>query len=237
MEPIKISNEDKKRMIEAVQEGIGTSITEFKMENSLITYNCIHMLKWDYINTNITNNMDKNKYVIEKMDRGIFCPILIYDEENKNLYLTMRPKNLLNLKKDRNKRKTPHYLDALVTKNVNIKVEKEQQELFDTDVEFDNEKIEKILLPISNLEINNFIVCTFEEVNGELISFKAIILDKKLREYYSEDWSKYISPTYIPHIEINPIESETEEDLEIFVKDTSVLSINKKVRTEENQSC
>lgn len=236
MYKIEMSDDDKKSLIEAIQTAIGTSVAEFIMENNLITYNCIHMLKWDKINTYIAISMEEY-YDIKKFDRGIFCPILIYDKENKNLYLPMRAKNLLKLKKDRNKRKTPHYLDALVTKNRGIKVQKEQQEFFDTDKVFDNEIIEKILMPINNLEVKKFIVCTFEEIKGELVSFKSVILDSTLREYYSEDWSQFISPTYNSIIDVNSIDSSADDDLEIPIKDTSILNINRKENTKENLNC
>ena len=240
MTKIEMSDEDKKGLIEAVQTAIGVSVNEFIMENNFITYNCIHMLKWDEINTSIAKNMNEDNYDIKKFNRGIFCPILIYDKDSKNIYLPMRTKNLLKLKKDRNKRKVPHYLDALVTKNKDIKVEKQQQEFFDTDKVFDKEMVEKILMPLNNIEINNFVVCVFDEIKGELIAFKALILDSNLREYYSEDWSHFISPTYNTTFDFDYTEPklDSDDDLEIGIKDTNDLDINKKEKeTKEFESC
>lgn len=223
-----LSNDEKMAMIQAVQNGIRDDLNDFKLESRLSSYNCRHSIKWDFINTNIDRKLPFERLESQVINRGIWDFPIVFDKITGYLYLYTREKNFKKVKKERNKRKFPHYFDAFATLNNDVVVQKQQLELFNTDVEFEDEQIEKVLnlIPEYRYKINRVLICVFHEENKQLVSFKTILVDKYLNISAIDDWTELINPNFdLPYIEID------ENDIDIKIKKKSDLNIiPKKIR-------
>ncbi|GEM_PF-2682721 len=222
-----LGDEEKSAIIQAVQNGIREDMRDFWLENKLSSRNSRHGLKWDFINTNLDKKLQIPRLECKIIDRKIWEFPIIFDNITGNLYLVTREKNFWRIKKERNKRKSPHYVDGFVTLNKNVKVEKAQIELFNTDIEFEKEQIDKILELISEYrdKVTKVLICVFQEEGNQLISFRTILTDEYLNvdEKATEDWSRLINVKFdIPYTETN------KNDISIKVKKNSELKITLK---------
>ncbi|MDK2920143.1 MAG: hypothetical protein PWQ37_2876 [Candidatus Petromonas sp.] len=87
---IPLSDDLKTKIIQAIYDGYKNDILDFKREYPLETYNCIPFMKWDFINTNIINRVNDEKFQCFKISRGRWKLILLYDKDTKYLYVSKR---------------------------------------------------------------------------------------------------------------------------------------------------
>jgi hypothetical protein len=227
---IPLSDDLKTKIIQAIYDGYKNDILDFKREYPLETYNCIPFMKWDFINTNIINRVNDEKFQCFKISRGRWKLILLYDKDTKYLYVMMNKNRFEQLQDELQNRinnNKVHYIDALalinkdlneLSKNSNI-----QLSFFD-DYELREKEIEvllhnEILKNIDN-EVNRLVVISFSVNRLEITSVIAYILTTELEIVYEENWNEFISIDYdnISDNELFDI-NEDDDDIEIGIRD------------------
>ena len=228
-----LSDSEKKSIIQAVQNGIREDVRDFKIENQLSSYNCIHSIKWDFINTNLDLKLQSKRLKCKIVNRNIWELPTLYENITGTLYCITRKKNFFKIQNERNKREKPHYLDAFATYNKNVESAKHQIELFNTDKEFEEEKIDKVLDLLCEYKdkVNRFAIIVFEEENREIVTFETYLVDRYLHISSVDDWSHLITPKF--DIEYTTIDKK--DNLEIKIKSNYNLPINTKKKEKEEK--
>lgn len=237
---IPLSDDLKTRIIQAIYDGYKNDILDFKREYPLETYNCIPFMKWDFINTNIVNRINDEKFQCFKISRGRWKLILLYDKDTKYLYVMMNKDRFEQLQDELQNRinnNKVHYIDALalinkdlneLSKNSNI-----QLSFFD-DYELREKEIEvllnnKILKKIDG-EVDRLAIITFFVNRFEITSVFAYIPTTELEIVYQENWNEFISLEFddISNNELFDI-NEEDDDIEIGIRDTVFIDKNEEL--------
>jgi len=228
---IPLNDDYKSSIIRAVSNGANKDILDFIMEYSLETTNCIHFLKWDFVNKNILREFDIDGFQCLKMKRGMWTGVLIYDEQTKFLYCLMNQKRFSQLQ-ERNNRNSIHYIDALALLNKRFKPdpkEYEQISVFNyTDIPWESkaEDILKDILQQINGEVNCFSLISFTSKKYEITSATAYIPTVRLDIAHEEDWNEFIVPDYgTINIVNNYMGQDDENDLGLKIR-SNIISLN-----------
>lgn len=150
------------------------------------------------INRNLKANFAGTKIVSAYTKRRIWNMVTFFDQETEILYMSMRGKRLVTLRKTKPERHSPHYLDAC-TKMFNFDVwsSNRQLNLFE-DNQFEDEQICKVVdgilkdMVISKNLIKHFALVLFEEGDNELVSVRCCVLDSDLEIVKQQNWSMHI---------------------------------------------
>ena len=107
---------NKKKIVSAIQKGLSDTQIAISTSNT-ITYTRKYMEKWDRIHTSIHNCFcDDERFSIIPLDRGLFTPIMIFDNMEQVLYTIMRRDNF-NKKLSRKYLEEAHYIDTMFDYN------------------------------------------------------------------------------------------------------------------------
>lgn len=210
---------DKKRFVEAIQEGLMQTRDEIYASGTL-TSNRIHMQKWDYIATSLKNAfLSEDRFVFVPLDRGLFKPVMIFDSVTKTLYTVMKQQNFNNLT-DRKAIVKSHYIDALLDYNYGYQREPiqidlfEESGLFSTNAEHQIKDLKSTIESLLNVnEIARYITIVVDFTAFSLTDVKAVLCSKWLNIIDAESWGEYITPSYAD------IETSSESE---YVQDSSV---------------
>lgn len=225
-------------IIQAICDGNKKDIEDFNKENNLYTSNNIHMLKWDFINTNLAQKLRGEKFVCYKVKRGIWQFVLIHDIENNVYYSLMNEKNLLEIRENVQKRfnkSVVHYLDALAYINNGIKpiVERDRQgKLFIEDTEAWEDQVSRVLEQITSgitTQGAKYVLISFATRALETISVLAQIPTQDLGIAHIEDWSEFIAPDFAAVIDRNTSQEDDEDEVKISIRD-HVLNRNSEIK-------
>ena len=201
-----LSEAEIRKIIKAVSTAVKDDVNELYADKGYVTNNAMGNLKWDCINTNLCDTLDKEKFEVKILDRRIWKLVLIYNKQNRELYSLMRKPNYYTVKDNRAKRKNPHYLDSLVVINPEICEESEQMSLFKTQPELTQDKINDLLQEILKLfsgTVSKYFLFLFVEENMEIVKFEAYQLDKMLNRYDMADYSELIELDFDDRIELS----------------------------------
>ncbi|WP_283610300.1 DUF5986 family protein [Faecalispora anaeroviscerum] len=184
------------KVVHCVNDAVGDSIREdtyyLKTKNSTPTR------IWDILNTKLCNEMPKISCVADSTQRGSWQMVPVFSQEKRILFTFMRESRFEQLFKNLKKRKNPHYLDGLVN-ILNAKLlNNDQMTLYPIDLfDEDNMKdiVQKILfdLKVEREFIDHHALILFESHNFELISIRAVVIDKNMKIVYEENWNQYIT--------------------------------------------
>ncbi len=134
-----MTKEEIKIISKAIKTAITTDVPEFYFETGLRYGNGRHMLKWDYIFSNVRNELAESSLKIVDCDRGIFKMALVVDENDCLVCSIITEKNLVRVRNKKNKR---HYLYSLASVNKGMEAQQKQQSLFDeaADIQMNREE-------------------------------------------------------------------------------------------------
>ncbi|MGD6967129.1 DUF5986 family protein [Rossellomorea vietnamensis] len=218
-------------IIESIANAIDKDLIDFKSENKLVTYNSIHMLKWDFTNTNLVNKFENTEFTCYVAKRGAWRFILLYDKINKILYTLMRRERFEQIQSNEKTDKV-HYIESLVSPNKELSVPDQlkrsfQGDLFDMNGEGREEKLQEVFNDLTqNLgPIEKYVLITFESDKNMLTSVSALLLTSKLEIAYEEDWSDLIPASYDSDEGANESQETYEdgfEEIELPIRDKSV---------------
>ncbi|MCL6571720.1 MAG: DUF5986 family protein [Bacillus sp. (in: Bacteria)] len=226
---IPLQDSRKLAMIEAVANAIGKNILEFIQEFDLATYNSIHMLKWDFTNTNLIKAFNGDGFNCFFAKRGPWKFVLIFDEINQYLYTLMK-RNRLELIRDNIRTEKIHYLEALVLPNEGLVAQEEskrtfQMNLFDLDSNARNLALNEVLDDLTKAigkQIQRYVLIAFENNKNILESASAIILTPNLEIAYEEEWSDlipaYYDTTTIPSVTFGEEYEDGFEEIDIPIR-------------------
>lgn len=209
--------------IDAIRNANKKDIMEFRMERNIETFNSVHFLKWDFINTNMIRTLPTDQFQCVRVKRGpLWELVLIYDKETQYLYAAMQEKRFHQLS-ERLHKETVHYIDALSSINKDLKANAslnpaKQIYLFETENNTWNEQIEyelKLMLHRLEGEVTRFVLVTFSTEKGEIVSVNAIMPTAELEIAYEENWNEFITADFSTAFESHGAAFEQEE--EIFV--------------------
>lgn len=218
-------------IIESIANAIDKDLIDFKSENKLVTYNSIHMLKWDFTNTNLVNKFENTEFTCHVAKRGAWRFILLCDKVNKVLYTLMRRDRFEQIQSNERTEKV-HYIESLVLPNKNLSVPDQfkrsfQGDLFDLNGEGREEKLQEVFNDLTqNLgPIEKYVLITFESDKNMLTSVSALLLTSKLEIAYEEDWSDLIPASYDSDEGTNDSQETYDdgfEEIELPLRDNSV---------------
>ncbi|MEF3305333.1 DUF5986 family protein [Paenibacillus sp. GYB003] len=227
METIKLSipiaDNHKTVIIDAIRNAGKKDIMEFRMERKVETFNSVHFLKWDFINTNIIRTLPTSQFQCVKIKRGpLWELVLIYEKETQYLYAAMQEKRFHQLN-ERLYKETVHYIDALSLINNDLEADEElnpakQLNLFESENDDWNAQVEyelKTMLHMLEGEVKRFVLITFSTDKGEITAVNAIMPNAKLEIAYEENWNEFITADFSIAFESQGAIAEQEE--EIFV--------------------
>ena len=232
---------NKKKIVSAIQKGL--SDTQIVMSTSnTITYTRKYMEKWDRIHTSINNCFcDDERFSIIPLDRGLFTPIMIFDNMEQVLYTIMRRDNF-NKKLNRKYLTKAHYIDAMLDYNYPFQKSPEQLSMFNEEDMFSEKakkEINDLHIIIENLldtdKIRKYITIVVDFNGYILTSVEAILCSKWLEIIEKENWNEYIVPSF-DDIEDNGKENyvhENELKSKIILKPTIKKKLKNKLNKEE----
>lgn len=222
-----MNEEERKQISQAIIEGLTRNVEEFYLETGLTHRNGQHMLRWDYIYTNIAKNLVGSKLKLVKICRGIFTFDLIINEEEKIVYSVIKEKNLSTIKRNKN---SNHYMWALASINKNIEQKVKQLSLFandNIDEKFYNEVIAEIgFIP------ENYKTVLIDDLNKNFPVVYLCQLDKDLNEL-----SKIlIGKNSFVEYEFNNINVDEKEEsrVEIKLKQKAKDKVEVRIRKEKD---
>lgn len=223
-----MNREEKIQISQAIIEGLTLNVEEFYMETGLTHKNGQHMLRWDYIYTNIARKLEKSSLKLVKIHRGIFTFDLIVNEEEKIIYSIIKEKNLTAIRKNRN---LNHYMWSIATINKDIEPKEKQLSLFGNDMideKFYGEVISKIgFVP------DNYRTIVIDDVNKNFPAVYLCRLDKNLNEISRELIGKSNTVKY--EFSNTNVDEKEETKIEIKLKQKAKEKIELKIRKEENK--
>ncbi len=212
---------DKVRFVTAIQNGLTNARNEIYTSNT-ITDNRKHMQKWDYIGTAVQRAFEQEtNFLFVPLDRGLFKPIMIFDDEHKILYTIIKIKNFEKLLKRDSVQKI-HYMDALLDYNLPYQETPLQMSLFEMENMFSDNAESQIRELQSDVEIllhsdevKKYITIVIDFNGYTLTEVKAVLCSKWLEKIEEDNWNEFITPSY------DDIEENGKGD---FVQETEIKS-------------
>lgn len=195
-------NVDKKRFVEAIQNGLLQARDELYASGTL-TNNRIHMQKWDYVVTELKRSFSTDeRFSFVPLDRGLFKPVMMFDQESKTLYTVMKRQNFEGLMARKAIIKS-HYIDALLDYNYGYQKEPLQMDIFDEPGLFSTTaelQIKDLKLTVESLlgadDVTRYVTIVVDFTGFAIIDTKAVLYSKWLNPIESESWSEFIVPSY-----------------------------------------
>ncbi|MDG6893032.1 DUF5986 family protein [Clostridium perfringens] len=219
---IKLNKEYKNFFVQILQNGLDR-FKEHELINKTVTNIGSMGTKWDMINSEFKEALDKSIFDTVICKRGIWEFLLIYDKLNNTLYTLMKDKRFEDLVKTVKSDKV-HYLEALTTVNISLcNEEREQMTFLENLTKEKEEKIEKTveeLFKDIDGNIDRHILIRFTDKDFELYSISASIVTPALDVLMKEDWAEYIQPKYTLEINDNDLLCD-EEDIDLSLKEIS----------------
>ncbi|GKZ02126.1 hypothetical protein ANS017_14290 [Paraclostridium bifermentans] len=171
-------NKDINYIVKSINKAYYKDMKSFYKNYNLITRNGDAGIKWDFINTNIEENFEEDKYKIILVRRGGWNQVLVYNIEEKRIYFIMRESRFQTIRKDK-KRKNLHLIQMLGSLNEKV--------------ENDASKSLKAILPEYIQKSKDYILITYEyyESIGQC-KFKYRRINSKLKVYNEESWRSNI---------------------------------------------
>lgn len=158
----------------SVKKAYDKDMIDFHNHYKLTTRNGDPGIRWDFINTNIEENFNKDMYKTLLVKRGYWNQIVVYNTYDKRLYFIMRENRYKEVKKDK-KRKNLHLIQMLGLVN-----EKDKSEA---------KMILKQKLPEYISKAKEYILITYEyNENNNKYDFKVRKITSKFKCKYEEKW-------------------------------------------------
>jgi len=211
-----ISENAKHAISHGIFKAISQDIPEIISDYKLPTNNGVGQFRWNFIHKRVEENLG-GRFQHSYVPRGPWKVLLLFEMELGFTFSIMSEHNLMRLQ--RHLPKNPHYLEALISKNVGYDVIQGQMRLVNYESSrspSDVEKLRDVLLTDFAGIIKNHILILFDHYNNNITSIKAVLLTPQFDTAFEEDWGMYIKEPYIIGRE-SILNSMATEDLETFV--------------------
>lgn len=208
---------DKTKLITGIQLGLDATREDMYNRNTL-TDNRKHMQKWDDMVTNIKEQFKgQEKFSFVPLDRGLFKPAMIFDNNEKILYTIIKKQNYQS-KLSRKVIENSHYIDAMLDYNLPYKeipdqLSFEYGNMFSENAEFQIVNLKtNIEMLLDTEDIRKYITIVIDFSGYTLKEIRAVMCSKWLEEIDSEDWTEYITPTYAESYDVGDFDCVQETD-------------------------
>lgn len=186
--------------VSKIEDAVGDAIKQDIKEHQLMTQNSTASRIWDFLNTSIILGSDSCGCTSITSNRGPWEMVIAYDPESRYVITLMREKRFEEIRRQRKKRKTAHYLDAF-SKHLNSDLcsPNKQMFLFEQPQVINREDaaimVEKMM---KNFElgadvIGHHALILFDSSGFQLTQARLVVIDAELDIVYSESLLKYIS--------------------------------------------
>lgn len=189
-------------LVNAVQNGL-LDARQALNNNFTITNNRKHMSKWDFVNTSVAKSLKENgRFSVIPLNRGVFEPIMIFDNNTKNLYTIMKRKNFKKVL-SRCDITSCHYIDAMLNNNLSYKPQPNQLSLYEsTDIfsepiECQIEELSNTIKTILNTDtIAKYFTIVIDFSGYTLTSVELYFCSKWLEIIEVHNLNNFIVPSY-----------------------------------------
>ena len=235
-------------MVASLEEAVGTNIQEDICRSNLETRNSVPARKWDYLCTNLINNIKFETCTTFIADRKIWKLPVVYESLNKTIYTFMREARFRELQHKRNGIKEKHYLSLFARfANNGLFSGTSQLPLFPHPTASMNQLQEELRTMIPDWQngfpdIQNQVLVLFETAGFQLISVRAVLITPgfEIVENSEQSWTEFISGNMglVPEKIDNPEEpaNQPSRNLKLTAKALKRQNKNLKVRTEEQST-
>ena len=175
-----------KVIVKCLEDATGDRIKEDIILNRLRSTNSIPSRIWDYINSLVLDNLEKEDCVAILSKSGPWQMVIVYDKKTRNIITIMREKRFAQLKRQQSKRRKQHYIDALaLVFNNDLLAEAEQLSLLEepqADIEEMRNRVHQLLRDLGSNEdlVNNHVLFLFDTYGFDLASVRAIMVTPRL---------------------------------------------------------
>lgn len=239
-------------MVGSLEESVGTNIQEDISQNNLETWNSVPARIWDYLSTNLVNNIQPETCTVYIANRKIWKFPVVYDRFNKCIYTFMREGRFKDLQRQSDGTKKKHYLSVFTRRlNYDLFSGTSQLHLFPQPSASLNQLQEQFRTMVPDWqdnvsEIQYHVLVLFEAAEFQLNSVRAVLItpDLEIAPDSEQDWTAFIRGNMglIPERIDNPKEpaNQPNKNLKLTAKALRRQNKNLKVRSEdqsEQQNC
>lgn len=233
---IPLEQEKIQLIIKSFEDGEFEYTENFK-EHPTVTQNGRGAAIWNNIYTQIVKNFSVSGFKTDKISRGPWELIYIFDEKTKYLYTFMREKNFTNLHKGNMLDRLYHYSNILSRLNGKLlgTYEPPYQQLsfvdtiaIDSDTDTKLESLLQAMIGAINDDIERYAIVLVDCKQGMVKQIECVIPIAYMNPMYREDWSEYINVEYTAesyHVEETLFDEDavmlyaTNSDINLFIRD------------------
>lgn len=226
------------RIIKAFEDGEFEYTENFK-EHPTVTQNGRGAAIWNHIHTQLVKNFSVSGFKTDKISRGPWELIYIFDENTRYLYTFMRENNFTNLHTGSMQSRLYHYSNILSRLNGKLLGTYEpvnQQLSFVDTVTIDEETDTKLaallktMISSINGDIERYAIVLVDCKRGMVKKIECVIPIAYMNPMYREDWSEYINAEYTT--ESYHVEETLPDDNTVMLYETNE-DINLSIRIDE----
>lgn len=220
-----------KRIVSCVEVVLNDTSKRFLREHRLATTNGLPILIYDWINTELLENIPAENTRVIPFSRFGWKGKMIIDDHNLVTYTIMREKGLKRVKKQH--RSSPHYLQTLVSV-LNTEFEAQVKQMTIDGWIADNFSEEEYLNDFNSLcggsimadEGYTHALILFDTVGGQLSGIRVCVLDKDLDVAEERCLKEFIKPDYNRLTEI--VATGAKSELPQDISNQSLLKLTEK---------
>lgn len=195
---IPISEEQKTFIANGIFQAISLDMPEMIEENNLPTTLASGQFRWNFINRNLSDAFEAD-FEAHICPRGSWKVLLLRDLASNLSFSIMAEKNFRKVQKNASQK--THYLEALISKNKN-REPIERQMCMEGFQKRSNTSIlyairEQLLCSFSGI-VEEHVLVLFDSSFSNVTSLRAVLLTPNMDVAVSENWTKYLTSTFIP---------------------------------------
>ncbi|MDF2586657.1 MAG: phiCD27 1 [Anaerocolumna sp.] len=243
---IPIKQGDIRHIIQSFEDGY-YEYFELEKEHPTTTHNGRGASIWNHIFTQLDKHFKTDGYQVNKIQRGLWEVLYVYDESSYYLYTYMRYKNFINLQNKEPENRLFHYCNVLSRINGKLlgtyEPENEQMSFGLEKTIIDEEADQKLTELLNEMiysikgKIETYALVLVNQEKGKVRDIECKIPIENLDSIYTESWNEFIGTDYDMDEYINEFEDIELQDTEILLtaKQDNVLSIYSHVDLSEKE--
>jgi hypothetical protein len=226
---IPIKQEDIWSIIQSFEDGY-YEYFELEKEHPTTTHNGRGASIWNHIFTQLEKHFRTEGYQVNKIQRGLWEVLYVYDEASNFLYTYMRYKNFVNLQNKKPENKLFHYCNVLSRLNGKLlgTYEPEYEQMsFGLEKTIIDEEAEQKLAELLSEMINSikgkvemYALVLVQQEKGKVRDIECKIPVENLNSIYTESWKEFIGTDY----DMDEYKNEFDD---IELQDTEILLTTK----------
>jgi len=243
---IPIKQEDIRLIIKSFEDGY-YEYFELEKEHPTTTHNGRGASIWNHIFTQLEKYFKTDGYQVNKIQRGLWKVLYVYDELSHYIYTYMRYKNFFNLQNKKPENKLFHYCNVLSRLNGKLlgTYEPEYEQMsFGLEKTIIDEEAEQKLAELLNEmthkikgKIEMYALVLVDQEKGKVRDIECKIPVENLNSIYTESWKEFIGTDYDVDEYKNDFDDIETLDTEILLteKPDNVIPIHSNINLSEKE--